>query len=519
MRSVSGALAVVLSLLPLVPMMTGQCPAPSWSSLNQYSGPDGAAEATVTWDPDGAGPLAAVFVAGGTFPAAGRVLAANVAAWDGATWQPLGAGLDGRVRALAVFNGSLVAAGDFTGSGGAPVANIARWDGAVWQPLGTGMSNAGPSATTPSTVAALAVFNGELIAGGQFTTAGGVAASNIARWNGAAWQGVSGGISGAGARVEALTVWAGALHAGGVFTTAGTTAASRIARWTGASWQPLGAGITSPLAYAGVKCLAVFGGALVCGGTFTAAGGLPVNHAARWDGSAWQALGGGFFSFSLGGYASVEELAVQGGVLVAGGAFDVAGGVAARSIARWDGVAWQPLGVVEESVTSVAVHGPDLLVNARRRWDGTAWTAMEPGWLTGTNAAVNAVVSFRGELIAGGRFSVSGTAGPANVARFDGTSWHRLGSGIPGGTSASYAEVNALAVHNGDLIVAGQFLQAGGITVNHVARWDGSAWSALGGGSPGFDSVAVALAVYNGDLIAGGGFQFAGGVMVNRIAR
>ena len=35
---------------------------------------------------------------------------------------------------------------------------------------------------------------------------------------------------------------------------------------------------------------------------------------------------------------------------------------------------------------------------------------------------------------------------------------------------------------NGDLIAAGSFTTAGGVTVNRIARWDGSTWSALGTG-------------------------------------
>jgi peptidoglycan hydrolase-like amidase len=34
----------------------------------------------------------------------------------------------------------------------------------------------------------LSVYNGELIAGGYFTSAGGITAKYISRWNGTSWQ-------------------------------------------------------------------------------------------------------------------------------------------------------------------------------------------------------------------------------------------------------------------------------------------------------------------------------------------
>ena len=85
-------------------------------------------------------------------------------------WGPLGSGTGGgtytSVSALTIYNGELIAGGWFTTAGGVPCNNIARWDGSAWQPLGSG---------TNSSVAALTIYNGELIAGGGFTTAGGVA--------------------------------------------------------------------------------------------------------------------------------------------------------------------------------------------------------------------------------------------------------------------------------------------------------------------------------------------------------
>ena len=89
------------------------------------------------------------------------------------------------VHALTVYNGELIAGGEFTNAGGVPANYIAKWNGISWSPLGSG---------TNAEVDALTVFNGELIAGGRFTNAGGVDVNFIAKWNGTSWDDELGGV-------------------------------------------------------------------------------------------------------------------------------------------------------------------------------------------------------------------------------------------------------------------------------------------------------------------------------------
>jgi len=116
-----------------------------------------------------------------------------------------------------------------------------------------------------------------------------------------------------------------------------------------------------------------------------------------------------------------------------------------------------------------------------------------------------------GDLVAGGGFTTAGGVAANRIARWNGSAWSALGSGMNG-------EVTALAVMpNGDLVAGGWFTTAGGVPANRVARWNGSAWSALGSG---MNDWVYALAVMpSGDLLAGGNFTTAGGVAASRIAR
>jgi len=232
---------------------------------------------------------------------------------------------------MTIHDGSLVVAGSFTTAGGLTANRIARWDGTTWTPLGTGLGGTSPI------VYALAVFNGELIAGGTFTTAGGVSANRIARWNGTTWQSLGSGMSGSTSPfVYAIAEYNGELIAAGGFTSAGGVSVARIARWNGTTWQGLGAGITggSP-PY--VKALMVNEGELIAGGFFQTAGATSAFSIARWNNSVWQPLGTGV-SFPTGtGFQQsiVSALAAHNGELNAGGNFAIAGGNVSAYWSRW----------------------------------------------------------------------------------------------------------------------------------------------------------------------------------------
>ncbi|MCH7847663.1 MAG: hypothetical protein IIB53_04790 [Planctomycetes bacterium] len=271
-------------------------------------------------------------IAGGQFAHAGGTPANRIARWDGTTWSPLGSGMNWRVRALTgYYNGDLIAGGSFTFAGETPANYIARWDGTTWSPLGSGMGGGDYYAD----VQTLTEYNGELIAGGYFTTADGMPANGIARWDGASWSplgnGITGSIHDCPPVVNALAVYNGDLIAGGEFTTAGGMPASSIARWDGTSWSPLGSGMSAP-GDETVHSLTVYNGELIAGGYFTGAGGTEASRIARWDGTSWSPLGRGMGG---GQYPYVNAVTVYDGELIAGGWFTTADGQVSAYWARW----------------------------------------------------------------------------------------------------------------------------------------------------------------------------------------
>ena len=67
------------------------------------------------------------------------------------------------------------------------------------------------------------------------------------------------------------------------------------------------------------------------------------------------------------------------------------------------------------------------------------------------------------------------------------------------------------------ILIMGASPCAGEVTANHIAKWDGNDWSALGGGMDG--SVTAIAFDKSGNLYAGGTFVSAGGVTANSIAK
>jgi cortical protein marker for cell polarity/centrosomal CEP192-like protein len=139
------------------------------------------------------------------------------------------------------------------------------------------------------------------------------------------------------------------------------------------------------------------------------------------------------------------------------------------------------------------------------KWNGTVWSALG----SGMNNVVLALSLNGTDVYAGGYFTQAGDTLASHIAKWDGSTWSALGSGTD-------SNINALAMRGSNLYAGGYFTTAGGVTANRIAKWDGSAWSALG---TGMDKSVRALAVIGADVYAGGEFTTAGGVAAKCIAK
>jgi hypothetical protein len=473
---------------------------------------------------------------GGGFDTAGRIPAKFVAKWDGTEWSALGSGTNSVVRALAIDDsGNVYVGGIFTLAGGMSANRIAKWNGIAWDSLGSGVTSL---YATNGIYAVTADRIGNVYVGGGFDTIGGIVANRIARWDGTSWNALDSGMHTArlieNACVLALTVdTLNNLYAGGAFDTAGRTPARRIAKWDGSAWSAVGEGIGGY--YSTVQDIAFdTSGNLYACGYFSAnygldSGGIMANGIARWNGTTWSTLDSGIISGN--GLASIAI--DNSGNVYAGGYFNVAGGIAANSIAKWDGSSWSAFGSgTNSNVRTLALDSSGNLytggtflsiggtaANCIAKWDGSAWSALGSGVnAPGYAAQVYAITADgSGNIFVMGTFDTAGEVPASNIARWNGSTWRALGSGIRTDPANTYF-MGALAVDkSGNLFVGGDLDTAGDIIANHIARWDGSAWYALGSGTE--NDIFSLLTDNAGNLYVGGAFDTAGGIVANQIAK
>ncbi|MCC6678613.1 MAG: hypothetical protein IT436_15880 [Phycisphaerales bacterium] len=543
-----------------------------------YTGFNDTVFATVNWDPDGPGPLASRLVAAGDFTSASALPARRIAYWLDGMWHPLGDGINDSVLTLTTWDADgdgpespqLFAGGEFITAGTSTTNFITRWDEPTqsWQPLGAGFNNLvlaltswDPDGNGPGSP--------QLIAAGSFDLAGGAPARHVARWDGSAWHALGDGLDD---EMRTLAVWdrdgAGPLPAqlviAGNCHAVGSALVNYVYTWDGTAWQPVG-----PVLDGNIHALTLLdtdgpGPALtdlVVGGQFITAGSQTVNSIARWDGSAWHPFDGGITtplvtpvvravaSWDPDGNGPLTERLVVGGP--------------GFITTWWDADGWhQPPSDLPQVFTLIPWDpdgdGPqaaDIVAAGSfyRFEDGTAfhgiahWGAADPYWLPigdGMAPHVQAAVSWDpdqdgpepSQIVFGGSFGMIGEERFGRIARynpFDGT-WHAFGTGMAGVPEMEVA-IHALTLWDPDatgptspqVVAAGVFTTAGGVSAKGIARWDAAAgvWRPF---HTGFTPEAVeAVTTWDPDgpgpqapvLVAAGRFTSASGATVNRIAR
>lgn len=473
----------------------------------------------------------------------GDILAAGgfgVARWNGSQWTVLDdspfTGVYASVMAIEVLpNGNIVAVGAVPRGGAYSEVgwtnSLAVWDGAAW----THWLDAAPRrerliqaiAVMPDGSCALgSTFN---LSNDQMTFADTGPGNGVCRWDGTSFSLLSDvGRPATSGAVSAISVdSAGDVLVGGEFTTIEGAPARRIARWSasaGGTWAQIGTGLDASGYIPGIATIAPLpDGRIAVGGTFNWIdyGVSPTLGNALWDGSAWAA----FIPVSFSPTFHTFARASNSDLLVAGAFSNIGDDSGANNLARWDGAfTWTGFGSGLASFARTVAAMPDGSVIAGgsliiqnggenrslARWDGNTWAPID----CGTGYINTSLVLPNGDLVVGGVFTnMCGVAGTSRIARWNGTEWSALGSGLSG-------TVDALArMPNGDIIAGGFFTAALGTTpaANRIARWDGTAWHALGGG---LDAPVDALGVTpDGVLWVGGRFALADGKASAFLAR
>jgi hypothetical protein len=341
---------------------------------------------------------------------------------------------DGDVGALALNGGTLYAGGRFGNIGGQSRVSLAAFDvasGAVtaWNPSVDG--DVSRLVVSGAMVCAVATKPGPPIAPNSGVTTVNVfdAASSATIWN-------------TTAKVGAIAVSGGTLYVGGTFTSIGGQPRNHIAALLVGSgavtgWNPNATGPTSSLYDLGgtVSALAANGGAVFAGGNFTSIGAQSHQWLAALDAATgiptdWNSSPNG----------RVKALAVSGGTVYAIGDFTSIGGQPRNHIAALD-----------------AASG--------------AATAWNPDLFSGGD--VYALALSGSTVYVGGNFTIIGGQFRRYIAALDAvsaapTSWNPNADG----------QVNALAVSGNTVYAVGSFTTIGGQPRKYIAALDAGSGTA-----------------------------------------
>jgi trimeric autotransporter adhesin len=293
-----------------------------------------------------------------------------------------------------------------------------------------------------------------------------------------------------------------------------------------------------------VYCSAIVGNYCYIGGLFLEVGGNSnLKNLARFNFTTnqWEQVPQITSSFSGG----VRTMKVDSdGNLWVGGEFTSIGSITVNRIAKFntstntwsrlmdnDGNVGHPSG----AIYSMEISGDDLYIGGQswgadtsrlqciRKYNFTTqeWSALDKG-IHGANTTVRSIVADgNGSIYVGGHFpkvnndnTPTGTGGlDANhIAKWDGTSWSTLGtgmtelvdnnstySGLPWVKTLCYDQANQL------LYAGGGFLKANGTNARNIAKWDGTTWSGMAGG---FEKEVYAIQKNGNNLYIGGQFLY-----------
>ena len=516
-------------------LTTGSIEGCAWQPGFHGLGPNAEVTSSAIFD-DGTG--AALYI-GGEFRDVEGVVSPGLAKWDGTSWQSPDIGIAvenlDAIRSMAAYDDGKGEALYFTME---EVDHFVKWDGQTAETI--------PPLTkrSPFSTAQMIAFDGG--SGSKLLVLGVLELNGVdissATWDGKTWQDASfEDVFSNGGTFYDLVVFddgtGAAVYAAGHFE-AKSGGFFQIARWDGTSWAPYAAPGFA-------RSLAVFddgsGPALFAGGNFVDGGQhYLLAKILGTENVSYLALSP---PTPAGTPRYIYTLSAMGSELHVGGWFIELDGTAAFGAARWNGSAWTALGTGVTSdrndpIDSIVFDdgsGPAIYMSGSfdragesgakylARWQNDTWSAVvgSPANAAGTNYRIYAFANFddgSGEaLYATGEFSHAGPLATRNIAKWDGQSWHPLRTGING---PGYA----LGVHDDGtgpaLYVGGWFSRADGVVVSNLAKWDGKAWHDVGGGT---DRPVLALQSYqDGEqtlLFAGGAFDTAGGQISEGVAR
>lgn len=198
---------------------------------------------------------------------------------------------------------------------------------------------------------------------------------------------------------------------------------------------------------------------LYIGGNFKSVGGIKTNNIVKWDGEKWLTLGVGSEN---GLDFTVQAITYANEKLFVGGMFSKAGSKEAYGLAYWDGANWHSV-VDSESkgLIRYSIFENDTTILQPFVWE---------------------LFVHNNKLYIGGDFDLAGDLPAKGVAVWDlvEEKWETLNGGLLGTYATEPVYAYAFTAIEDEVYVGGKFYSAGGVPAQHIAKWDGENWTALG---------------------------------------
>ncbi len=233
-------------------------------------------------------------------------------------------------------------------------------------------------------------------------------------------------------------------------------------------WNNLGVGIDGY-----IYTIVAQGNDIYVGGDFQDAAGIPdADYIARWDGCDWHTVVPGIDGI-------VYTLIFNGNTMYAGGYFS-------GHVAKWAGGVWTVLAGINDNVLAVGVNTSGVYAagyftdasgnsdaDGIARWNGSSWVAMGTG-IELLDIFID-IATLGNDVYIGGYFNnAGGVPNTQNIARWDGSTWNSVGGGLD-------QFVTTVKTFGADIYVAGDFHNAGGNpNADEIAMWDGNTWNNVG---------------------------------------
>jgi hypothetical protein len=314
----------------------------------------------------------------------------------------------------------LYVGGDFKFNGTDTLNGISYFDGITFHPMQQGRSRDCGNVNC-GYLSLITRYRNEIYIGAVGKELSGVPVRGGAKWNGSSWSTI--GNPGLFYSPYTTPDLLGSfekdsiLYCVGIFLSADGDTCNSVASWDGTQWKGLAflpdPGWGSPL----LKRIAFYKDQwYVTGNNHTILDGVYNDDIARYDGTAWQSVGGGM----IGGDSFIEDMVVYKDELYICGHFAKNAGNKGNKIMRWDGNQWKDVGgglcspydiatdmmVYQDKLYVVGIFncvGNGLPASDIAVWDGEKWCSFGNSIF---DNKLNCTETYKDEIYVGGGFTI-----------------------------------------------------------------------------------------------------------------